>query len=562
MAVKRILTLDQLVKFVKKNKMYSFNYKDTGYKLSVQIPSKLVYEEDNDSKNLYATVRVCHTLLNRNGSFISEENMKRAMPSLMDYTPLLGYIHQLNDGTYDFHAHDFDIVEDKDGNETIVYKESQIGTFTVDEPYLEYDEKMDKTYVMARVAIPKEYTRAAEIIERKGGTKVSCELEIESFTYNAKEKYLELIDFSFIGCTCLGSNKDGTEIGEGMLGSRLDIEDFSSENNSVFNHVEYENKLIESLDRLNATLSNFNIDDKSKEGGQNMDKKFEELLEKYSKTKDDVDLDYSEMTEEELESKFEELFGEETSSDDEASTSADEGADDVGEDEPEDEPDDSDDDEGDDAGDHDQQFSNKFSVEFNGKIKTFELALDDKIYALSDLVNATYGETDNTWYGVKVYEAYLIMIDYWTDVAYKQSYKQDGDSFSLTGDRVQVYAHWLTAEEETALDEMRSNYSSIKIELETYKKAEEDAEKIKIFEDEDYAQFMDTEEFKALIKDRDNYSVDELKDKADIAFSKCVRQKGMFNAEKQKLNTKRKQFASAKAENKKRPYGNIFNETK
>lgn len=561
MTVKKILTLDQLVKFVKKNKIHSFNYKDNGYKLSVQIPSKLIYEEDTDSKNLYATVRVCHTLLNRNGSFISEENMKKAMPSLMEYTPLLGYIHQLDDGTYDFHSHDFDIVEDEDGNETIVYKESQIGTFTVDEPYLEYDEKMDKTYVMARVAIPKEYTKAAEIIQRKGGTKVSCELEIESFVYNAKERYLELIDFSFIGCTCLGSDKDGTEIGEGMLGSRLDIEDFSSENNSVFNHIEYENKLIETLDKLNTTLSNFNINEKSKEGGQGMDKKFEELLEKYSKTKDDIDLDYSEMTEEELEAKFEELFGEDTSSDDTVSTSTDEGDDtDEGN---------SDDDSNDDAeGDDDSEetvineFSNSCSktvreLENGNKEIAFELSHSDIRWALYNLI-AQFEELDNTWYYIEdVYDTHFVFSN-WDGDIYGCNYVKDGDNVSLDGERYKLYRELLTESEKAELDSMRSNYSVLQEKLNKYEKAENDAKKEAIFADESYANYLETDEFKSLIEDKDKYSVEELKEKAELAFAKCVRKNGSFSLNEPATQTKKHGLFSTKKTDEKKPYGNLF----
>lgn len=62
---------------------------------------------------------------------------------------------------------------------------------------------------------------------------MSCELIVYECSYNAKEKYLQLDDFEFAGCTCLGAEKDGTPIGEGMLGSKITLEDFSEENNSL-----------------------------------------------------------------------------------------------------------------------------------------------------------------------------------------------------------------------------------------------------------------------------------------------------------------------------------------
>lgn len=79
---------------------------------------------------------------------------------------------------------------------------------------------MDKTYVVARVAIPESYTRCADIIREKNGTKVSCELIVYECSYNAKEKYLQLEDFEFAGCTCLGSEKMGHLLVRECLGVR------------------------------------------------------------------------------------------------------------------------------------------------------------------------------------------------------------------------------------------------------------------------------------------------------------------------------------------------------
>ena len=58
-------------------------------------------------------------------------------------------------------------------------------------------------------------------------------------------------------------------------------------------------------------------------------------------------------------------------------------------------------------------------------------------------------------------DKYVIMQNVWTGEAYKQTYKVKKDSYTLTGDRVPVKAVFLTADEEKALDDMRSNYSII-----------------------------------------------------------------------------------------------------
>ena len=558
----RLLTLSDLYSYYSTNfkKSTHFSYKNyDSSPIVVQVHGNLKFEEsDSDKEGLLPVVlQSCHIDKNLNGSNIKEDVMINALPSFKN-RPILGYIHEV-DGKPQFYGHNMHI----DDEDNIVYDEIPVGIVPEScDAKLEYDEDKDKTYCVVNGYIFEEYTKAAEILKREKECAVSVELCIRELSYNAKEKYLDIEDFYFSGVTILGVDEDGDDVNPGMAGSNIKLSDFSVEKNSNFSHTEINEKLIETLDKLNTTLSNFNKN-KSKEGGQDMDKKFEELLEKYEKTKEDIDFDYQEMSEEDLEAKFEELFGEDTSSDDESSDSGEESADgadegDSGED-PDDDGDESGNDEsGNDESDSDQQFSNKFSVEFNGKIRTFELSLDEKIYALSDLVNTTYGESDNAWYSVKVYESYLIMVDWWTGVAYKQSYTQDGDNFTLTGDRVEVYANWLTKEEEDALDEMRSNYSVIKSELDTYKKAESDAKKEEIFSDESYANYLETDEFKSLIENKDKYSVEELKEKAELAFAKCVKKNGSFSLGETTKQTKKHGLFSTKNTEEKKPYGNLF----
>ncbi|WP_346961259.1 hypothetical protein [Clostridium sp.] len=509
---KKLLTLDDLVKFCESSEFQTFSSKDTGYRLAVQIPGIFEITENDTRSMLFIKLKVCHTLLNRNGSYISEDNMKKAMPSLK-YRPVLAHIHQLDNGEWDFEAHNMEIVKNEDDEDVIQYVEKQVGAFTVDEPYLEYDEKQDKTYVIAYAAIPEEYTKAADIIRRKDGTKVSCELYIESMSYNAKEKRLELEDFFFTGTTLLGSRENGKEIGEGMLGSRADIIDFSEKNNSLFADID-KNKLIEVLDKLNTTLSNFNINNVQKKGGNQM---FEELLVKYNKTVEDIDFEYKDLSDEELESKFAEAF-EKT------------------------------------------EGENAKNGQSTGKERNviFELSFDEIRQGLNALCSI-YRNDDEWCYVQTVYNDYFIMCDWDSEKYYKQSYLKDGDNLSLSGERIQLFLIFVTESEKIALDEMKSNYSVIESELNTYKKAELDTQKEKIFEDESYSKYLETEEFKDLIKNKDNYSLDELKDKAEIAFAKCVKKSGSFAFVKEsEKKIQKHSLISAKSKDRK-PYGGIFN---
>ena len=561
MAKNKILTIEDLIKFCRTNKMYTFSSKESGKPIvvqSIQDFSSADIEESDDGK-LYCKVRVCHTLLNRNKSFISEESMKQAMPTLK-YSPLLAKIHQLDDGTWDFHAHDCHMETDENGNEYVVYDEQQIGTFTADEPYLEYDEKLDKTYVVARVAIPEEYTRAADIIRSKKGTKVSCELIIYECSYNAKEKYLQLDNFRFNGCACLGSEKDGTPIGEGMLGSKLTLEDFSEDNNSL---VKFSNQLNEMQAKLNELEARFIINNTNgkEETRVEMNENFDEVTETEKVTETE------ETTEEEVtvtENESEETVDE---------TSEDETVDEENSEETTDESDEETEDEestvkednacgGGGSGTTKKKKKNnsiECSYEVDGETKKFAVSLQEKIYAIQDLVNATYAEADNTYYGVSVYEDYVVMCDYWSGRYYKQSYTSENDNYSLTGDRVEVYAEFVTSDEQKELDAMRSNYASLKEFKETAEKNELHAKREEILNSEKYEAVSDTEAFKELVKNMDNYSLEELEKEAKIIFADNFNMETFAaHTEKAQKNSTVKVFANVNKSKKDSRYGNLF----
>ena len=561
MAKNKILTIEDLIKFCRTNKMYTFSSKESGKPIvvqSIQDFSSADIEESDDGK-LYCKVRVCHTLLNRNKSFISEESMKQAMPTLK-YSPLLAKIHQLDDGTWDFHAHDCHMETDEDGNEYVVYDEQQIGTFTADEPYLEYDEKLDKTYVVARVAIPEEYTRAADIIRSKKGTKVSCELIIYECSYNAKEKYLQLDNFRFNGCACLGSEKDGTPIGEGMLGSKLTLEDFSEDNNSL---VKFSNQLNEMQAKLNELEARFIINNTNgkEETRVEMNENFDEVTETEKVTETE------ETTEEEVtvtENESEETV-DETSEDETVDEENSEEATDESDEETEDEESTVKEDNacgGGGSGTTKKKKKNnsiECSYEVDGETKKFAVSLQEKIYAIQDLVNATYAEADNTYYGVSVYEDYVVMCDYWSGRYYKQSYTSENDNYSLTGDRVEVYAEFVTSDEQKELDAMRSNYATLKEFKENAEKNELHAKREEILNSEKYEAVSETEAFKELVKNMDNYSLEELEKEAKIIFADNFNMETFaVHAEKTQKKSTVKVFANVNKSKKDNRYGNLF----
>lgn len=522
-----MLTMEDLVKYFSKHEVKTFSYTQSGKPIVVKATqdfSSSEIEESEDGK-LYAKVRVCHTLLNRNGSYVSENTMKKAMPTLK-YSPLLAKIHQLDNGEWDFHAHDYHIDENGD----TVYDESQIGTFTVDEPYLEYDEEMDKTYVIARVAIPTEYTRAADIIKSKGGTKVSCELAIYSCSYNAKEKYLELEDFIFMGCACLGREKDGTEIGEGMVGSKLTLEDFSA-NDDVLNKIV---ELQERLSKLESTC--FSIDTITRK----------EELDVESKNKFDEVTEIEEVTETE-ETTEEEITVTEDESEGTVSETPEESDETVNETSEEEVI------ETDVESDDIKTYSYNKEEIFN---KVFEISFNEIHYALNTLCSIY--RNDSEWcYVSQVYDDYFIMEDWDSDKFYKQSYEKDGDNISLVGERTPMFAVMVTESEKIALDEMRSNYAELVEFKETVEKNELHVKREEILTNEMYSSISDTEAFKKLVNEMDNYSLDDLEREAKIIFADIYKSVNFASSET-KHSAKPMMFANVNKNKKTSRYGNLF----
>ena len=550
----KILTLDNLYQFfVEQNKSVNFSSKENGSPIVVSMPANFEISENDMPGMLKLKLKVCHIDTNRNGSHISKENMEKAMPTLK-YRPILAYIHQLDDGTYDFYAHNMEIVEDENGEEKINYIEKQVGCFTTDDPYLEYDKDNDKTYVNAYAVIPEEYTEAANIIRRKNGTKVSCELVIDELSYNAKEKYLDLTSFYFGGCTLLGCDENGNEIGEGMLGSRADIADFCHKK-PVF---DYQEKLVEMLDKLNNTLSNFNKNN-TEEGVRKEMSHFDELLEKYGFTVEELDFDYENMSDEELDSAFEDFKCrkkkcEEEDSDvdgSEEGSSEEENHKDGNDDEEESE-------DGADTGDEAKKNSENFVKNFK-----VEISHEDIRYALYNLI-AEYEESDNEWYGIyAVYDDYFVMQGWCNGKFYKQGYSIDGENVSLDGERTELFQMLLTESEKLAVDKLRGDYAELEAkynELKTFKDnydaAEIKAKKDSIFADEAYNDIRESDDFKALMNDAENYSVEEIQNKCDLLFA-ANEKKVKFAANKNKPHSISFNF-SKKEDKKASAYGNLF----
>ena len=264
--------------------------------------------------------------------------------------------------------------------------------------------------------------------------------------------------------------------------------------------------------------------------------KFEELLEKYGKTAEDITFDYDGLTDEELEAKFAAEFdeGESTSEelDDAAEETTEEFEEEVTEEESAEE-------------ETEPVVATEYSVNFSdGSVKTFGLTLDEMQFALYNLVNNTYSEADNAWYSVYVDidENKVIMHDFWNGNAYRQAFERVDDNFALVGERVAVHSIWVTDEEESAINNMKSNYSKMEIELNEYKEKELNASKDALLNSESYSSIVDTDEYQAIISEENKetfaaMSASELEDSLDKIMLKYAKAGKLAFASKTNDNT-------------------------
>lgn len=573
---KKLLTIDDLYSFyLEQNKTCKFSSEESGYQLSVQVPAYFEVSDEEDDTLLFCTVKLMHSGENRNHSNVTDEALTKAAKGLA-YKPILANFMEYTDEETgeilkDFTSHDMVINDDG----TATYLEKQVGCFTADEPYFEVEEETGHNFLYGICAIPREYTDTCSIIERKNGTKISVELAVNSMEFDVSKKVLNLTDVVILGATLLGKDpKTLKDVGEGMKNARLDIADFSTKNNSIF--ADYKNQMIELQERLekletacfNKDLNN-GQNNNAEEGGNNKDMdKFNELLSKYGKTAEDVDFEYEGLTDEELEAKFEEVFGEKKPEEDDNS-------DDNGSDgEPSDEGEGSSDTEDDtDTGVKEDNACGGGSGSTKKKkknaeepvedmVRTFTVSHEDIRYALYNLLD-TVSMDDNDWYCItSVFDDYFVYESWNGGKIFGQKYTKENDNIAFDGDRYELFREYITADEKAQLDDMRSNYSSIVDELNTYKSAEIYADKMTVFDDEAYADYLETDEFKALMSDEsvNQYSKEELAEKADATLGKLVKKNRSFSYSENNEKKSNKVNFNLKpdVQKKSKAYGTLF----
>lgn len=551
---KRYLTLDDLYLFCKQNNLNHFSAKESNGPIVVHTLGQ--FEAIDVSKNglLPVKLQACHTGINRNKSNISIESMTAALPSFSN-RPILGYIHQLDDGTWDFYSHNAEIVKDKDGNTEVEYLEVPVGIIPEScNAKIVYDELKEKSYVNVNGYIFEEYSKAAEILRAKGTSKVSVELAIEDMSWNLDEDCLNIDSFYFMGITILGRDEEGTIVEEGMSGSNITLGSFSQEENSFIPN-DLQLKMVETLTKLNDALDRFNnTNDSDEKGGYDTMNKFNELLELYGLTEEDIDFEVDGLSDEDLEAIFVEKFGNAEEFKKEGNNVDDEGKPESAPntDEPKD--------------DFSENKKSKCSVNTETGSVEFALSFDDIRMALYNLLIASMDEYSYGWI-CETYDDHFVYqkesyANGYEAHYYKQNYSKDGENISFSGEPVEVFTEFVTESEKTALDMIRSQYEELKAFKENTEKQELKVQKDAILESAEYTEIKDSDEFKTLVADAEKYSIDEIKVKADLIFAAAMKKKFNFEAESNKTPHSVSMNFNAKPNKKKQAYAGLFEDEK
>jgi hypothetical protein len=562
--VRKFYTLDDLYNFCKENRFESFSSEKQGAPLVVQSFGTFEADSKNTDGLMAVKLKSCHTGKNRNKSGITDDNMNKYKYTFKG-RPILGAIYKTDTGEYEFRAHDMKVVDD---GEDIEYIEQPIGVISqTDEPYLEYDADEDKNYLMVSGTIFSDYSKAAEILERRRTCKCSVEIAVEELSYNCDEDYLSIDKFRFSGVTILGYEQDGvTEIQEGMKGSKITIDDFSEKKNSMFS-ADCQDKLIETLEKLNMTLESFNNKNQNSEkGGEKVMNKFEELLAQYGKTADEVTFEYENFSDEDLEVAFKEAFEEveedteivveetvveetvieETADEETAEVVVEEAAETIVEE----------------SIDEVVEESTEEVVEQPEEkfVLKYELSHDDIRSALYSLLAATSDDGYYYTWIIEVYDDKFIYQDYMEDKFYRQDYSKDGENVALGENKVEVFNEWLSKAEKDALDALKADYAVLKEFKSNYDESVVKAQKTEILDKAEYECLAENKEFAQLRTDMDNYSVEEVSTKADLIFAAHMKSKMEFSAKDE--GKKKPQVlgfsVDNKKEKKKKAYGNLF----
>lgn len=453
-------------------------------------PSLLAVDDSFDNDK-FAKVRIdvleSDVEARGHGFYLTKECLKTYGNTFAN-TPILAHVVTKNVGkdgneVLDYGSHDFHIEDDKfkDGETRVIYDEAVVGIVAPDG--IEVNEN-DNGHITVSVLgyIFKDYSNyCLDILESRGGkTSVSAEIGIET-EYDEDMKLDAAYSFEAFGTTLLGEDV------EPALPNAKAVMLTGEANDRQLQLLSVMQELKEFLDKYTDAVAS--EQNQRKEEIQSM--KFEELLAKYSLKAEDVTFDHENMSDEELEAAFEELAksGSETESEPEPTAN-----------------------------------TVELSVKFGDKTKTLSKSLTDVIYALTDLVNATYA-SEGDYFDCEVFDGntskdrYVVMHGWYSGDYYRQSWSQKDGIYALKGEREQLFPQLCTQAELDQLNSLRGNLAALETELSKCKeqlaKHEAEPDKMAVLESDEYSQIVETSEYKELLENHFEITKEDLCAKLD-----------------------------------------------
>ena len=531
---KRLMTLSDLYNYyATQGKTQKFNYQESDSPIVVQIDGKLNFSKSDAMEGLYpARIQLNFIGDNLNQSRIEMKAQENALSS-SKYRPILAYIHNVDDEPQ-FYGHNMHVDDDGD----VVYDEQPVGVI-VEEAHIEHDDEYNKDYAVANGYIWEEYSDAAYIIERDQKCDVSVELSIRELSYNAKDKILVLEDFYYSGCTVLGVDDNGEKVNPAMPGSNITLADFSYKTDSD-KLEQISNQLTELIEKFESIKNTSRKEDDPVADVELMENVEETTVQTEMAEETAVEPTEEEVAEVVLESTEEtEAAPEEVENVEETMAADDENI--------------------------TEGHSISFSVTNGDANKEFSISLNDKLYAMSSLVNDTYGELDGDFYDVQVFEDDKIveMYGWFSGKAYRQSYKMKKDTFQLQGDRVEIFRKYLSQDEINALEKMKADFAELQNtyseKTELLEKYESEPKKMEILDSTKYSYVSETEEFNELVKNHFDLSVEDVTKKADeILLSYAESGSLKFSVNEKKEHRDVNPIPYVEKNSKPSRYGNLF----
>jgi hypothetical protein len=265
-----------------------------------------------DARFIKVKIWLMHTGENKNGSYFSKDVVEKAIPTLAN-TPILGFIEDNRDGEEDFSNHR-STLEKEDGKLVFKYNGSAYGVIP-ESNKAQWETRIcedgiEREFLTCEGLVWTKWDAPVDILNRDQVKSQSMELHKDyKGVYDNKSKLFHFTEFKFFGACFLGSDYNPA-----MTDSTIEMVDFSTQFEQVKSQFKEEiTKMVTAFEQFEATQRQENDNSSvSIEGGNTVEEKLQ-LLAKFNFTRESVEakgIDFEAIGMDELEAKLTEFAAE------------------------------------------------------------------------------------------------------------------------------------------------------------------------------------------------------------------------------------------------------------